>query len=798
MYQIRMEYNPYKQEISYQFLGSKGWQKLSPENKLENNKYKETALQTSVDEILKQIIMVYATDAEHSVGIVFCGTDEDYADLTDAIQRNPKVMNGAAKVVAEKDKESFYQAASVVAEKIDSIFSGLENEFSQLQDEDVKDILRQYDDASSSTIPLCVMGLYSSGKSMFINALIGEEILPSGSDPLTAQIFKVTPGTNYQVAFSCENMELHFEIIEQTVRLTNSEDCSQCSAWIKEMTGISGTTNADIMRQIISKLNDSDKLSDKLKCEGLTPVSGLISIEVPFRNSALPAGKIHFEIYDTPGSDSKSHDTHIKALQTALKERTNGLPILITKRNDLDRNSIQSLMDELNNAEIKLDRENLMILINQADQEECNDLGKFHANPPEGVVTIQKKSSIIFLSSAVAVGCKKDGNSGQWCDNRCRKAYKDNKNHFSVPSDEDYMSLPRYSVLPPSRYEDICQRAQKAEDTVTSGDTSEEAIRELIAQNSGIRAVESEITYYAQRFADYNKCQMASGYLKEAIEITKRQEKNRQTDLELKKGERESQYSNTYKTLQERLHSFTEGFYNEARKHDTIPQQISENITNVIFSRFKSNAKSSFTKHQKDKDTAGFQREIDIHFKKSILSYSELIRPIIVDFWEKKAEEYKIQLVEVINGDSQIPDQEKELLSEYVMGTPKYSPTPVNFDVGARIAKTKGILWWRGLKFNESECWAKFNTEFGRKSLEILSQTRNLYSNEFNSWSGKLTSAIGKRLGEFNPQLQKLSEEINECEENLCQVEAELEKLSRAWEEIGQLTLKQENKEEQL
>ena len=228
MYQIRMEYNPYKQEISYQFLGSSGWQPLSPENKLANDKYQKTALQSSVDEILKQIIMQYATDAEHSVGIVFCGTDEDYADLTDAIQRNPKVINGAVKVVAEKDKESFYQPASVVAEKIDSIFSGLENEFSQIQDEEVKAILRQYDDASSSTIPLCVMGLYSSGKSMFINALIGEEILPSGSDPLTAQIFKVTPGTNYQVAFSCENMELHFEIIEQTVRLTNSEDCSQC------------------------------------------------------------------------------------------------------------------------------------------------------------------------------------------------------------------------------------------------------------------------------------------------------------------------------------------------------------------------------------------------------------------------------------------------------------------------------------------------------------------------------------------------------------------------------------------
>lgn len=793
MNQIRMEYNPYKQEISYQFHGSSGWQPLSPGNKLAKDKYQKTALQSSADEILGLIIDTFATNAEHSVGIVFCGTDEDYADLTDAIQRNPKVMSGAAKVVAEKDKESFYQPASVVAEKIDSIFSGLENEFSQLQDEEVKDILRQYDDAASSTIPLCVMGLYSSGKSMFINALIGEEILPSASDPLTAQIFKVTPGTNYQVAFSCENTELHFEIIEQTVRLINREDCSQCSTWIKAMTGITGTTNAEIMRQIISKLNDSDKPSDRLKREGLTTVSGLISIEVPFCNSTLPTGKIHFEIYDTPGSDSESHDTHIKALQTALKERTNGLPILITKRNDLDRNSIQSLMDELNNAEIKLDRENLMILINQADQEECNDLGKFHANPPEAVVTIQKKSSIMFLSSAVAVGCKKDGNAGQWCDNRCRKAYKDNKIHFSVPSDEDYMSLPQYSVLPPSRYEDICQRAQKAEDAITFGDTSEDAIRELIAQNSGIRAVESEITYYAQRFADYNKCQMASGYLKEAIQKVAEKikvEQDHQATIETElSNEREQKKNELVNDISR------SGKYAVTRaEHEFNEKLVKLDLKkNVLRHEAVEKAKELCMLHKKDKD--GYKRlekDIENIIWQKLEAYHNYILGLSQGYWKAKESELKESLIRIVNDNQNISDEERNILDQKIRGYAAVPIAPVSFDARKITKDKKFLIIPIGKKLDIEKCKDEVEKLFNNKQSDVINKLKKAHQITFEQWSGKMVQDLTERLDDFNEELRILNTELSRSRTKIEELQAQQHKLDSAKESIQDMLSCQE------
>ena len=44
---------------------------------------------------------------------------------------------------------------------------------------------------SEGVIPICVFGNYSAGKSTFINALIGREVLPSGGDPVTAKIYKI-------------------------------------------------------------------------------------------------------------------------------------------------------------------------------------------------------------------------------------------------------------------------------------------------------------------------------------------------------------------------------------------------------------------------------------------------------------------------------------------------------------------------------------------------------------------------------------------------------------------------------
>lgn len=59
------------------------------------------------------------------------------------------------------------------------------------EDFSVKRGLNKVSQALDDVIPLCVFGNYSAGKSTFINALIGVELLPSGGDPVTAKIYEI-------------------------------------------------------------------------------------------------------------------------------------------------------------------------------------------------------------------------------------------------------------------------------------------------------------------------------------------------------------------------------------------------------------------------------------------------------------------------------------------------------------------------------------------------------------------------------------------------------------------------------
>lgn len=789
MNKIRMEYDPYQQEISYQFYGSLGWQQLSDGNPLAVDKFQKTSLQSSVDEILKKIIQNYATNAEHSVHITFCGTEEDFEDLTDAIKRNPDVKNGSAKVEVEKDADSYFEAASAAAGKIDEVFKALEDEFCQSQDDEVKATLDQYDDATSNAIPICVMGLYSSGKSMFINALIGEEILPSASDPLTAQIFKVIPGADYQVTFSCRNTKLHFEIVEKEVRLTNSEDCSQCSEWIKAMTEISGSTNAEIMYRMLSALNDPSKSDNK----EYSSIDGLISIVVPFQNSKLPTDKIHFEIYDTPGSDSENHKEHFEVLKEALKERTNGLPVLVTKKTDLDRNGIEKLLNKLNATEVKLDRENLVILINQADQESHSDLDDFHKNPPEAAVTKQKKSSILFLSSAVALGCKKAGDGKKWNDDRCRKAYKDNKIHFSDPSDEDYMSLPQYSVLLQNRYDDICKRAKQVEGAVMAGDTGADILRELIAQNSGIRAVEYEITYYAQRFANYNKCRTATGFLSDAIDKTKAKVEDERENVKTIRSDLSAKRTCAKNQLVAELEHTGKSVCNKAGSEAPLYLATRRKETNQIKTQAEHDIEKLYGEHRRDKDFAELQKKINRAFSEYAHVYRDKILNLSRQYWKEQESILKERLIGIVNGNQSISEEEKRILTDCIEYSNNAVP-PIYFRIQTKnVVRDKKFLFFTiGQKFDLAKCQAEFLQAFEDDCHGVVNQVSKEHGKQFKAWCDRLVYAVTDRLDEFNEKLRDLNTQLGQAERQLESLESRERHLQNAQEEIQNVLSRQE------
>lgn len=67
-------------------------------------------------------------------------------------------------------------------------------------DSSILDTLDSLITRSESTAKIAVIGQFSSGKSTFLNALLGEEILPSGITPLTAKVCEISYGLQKELS----------------------------------------------------------------------------------------------------------------------------------------------------------------------------------------------------------------------------------------------------------------------------------------------------------------------------------------------------------------------------------------------------------------------------------------------------------------------------------------------------------------------------------------------------------------------------------------------------------------------
>lgn len=107
----------------------------------------------------------------------------------------------------------------------------------------------------------------------------------------------------------------------------------------------------------------------------------------------------------------------------------------------------------------------------------------------------------------------------KWFDEDAKEKYIDAKHHYVQPNDESYRSFPQSRYSSGKQLIKNLQAVEAAEQRMHTGNETD--IRELITQNSGIRAIESEICRYAERHAAYHKCAEAVKAISTAIDITK-------------------------------------------------------------------------------------------------------------------------------------------------------------------------------------------------------------------------------------------------------------------------------------
>ena len=287
-------------------------------------------------------------------------------ELTKKLTSNDTISNNIEEIASNLDKSLIKQKKQLNTLNNKNVLTVLDRGISELE----KSLRLTSDD---NIISVCVTGVYSSGKSTFINAILGDDILESKDDPSTAAIFSIKKieknekiaieffvispeyeditlfweNNKFKPAKPISNQIINKELIEKLTEEKNiSEQFKIVSAYINDK---------------IKSFKNQDNIQD---CE--LQIEPNVTIFYPFELG----GKIPVKICDTPGTNSSYKDDG-EIIQKALANQKNS--ILITLLNPIksdDRAGNNILFNTINDAEQQnsyLDKSRLFFIWNFID-----------------------------------------------------------------------------------------------------------------------------------------------------------------------------------------------------------------------------------------------------------------------------------------------------------------------------------------------------------------------------------------------------------------------------------------------
>ena len=848
MAKIKIKSDPYKREISYEcFRAQTGnWEKIevhNPDSRLREDDNGKSFLPFKIKEIIDIIIQDYRS-GEERVEIIFEGTNEEFREVEKVCMAEEIV----GKVILTRTHTILENARSILKET-KGIFRTVEPIIAKIVRDDVgvRRDLKKVSDALDDIIPICVFGNYSAGKSTFINALIGYEVLPSGGDPVTAKIYEIRRSEHPDVARICfayrgDDIELLFDGgIFRIVR--GNIDSDILTDLCKIIKDYSKQDLIVVVNKALEFINGYEKKDKKT-----IDISNVIAVEVPFsQNGVLGQSQNHFVVFDTPGSNSASNADHSLVLEDALRGFSNGIPVWVSQYESMDSEDNMALCERI--LAIKaLDNRFTMIVLNKADGSDLPEDG-FTVHQIRDILeyrAVEKMyaSGIFFVSSIMGLGAK---NGGNLKDKHYRRIYRSQQEMYSDPEDMDYATLYRYNIMPEQIKTEICYLSEEHTD--------------LIYANSGLFCVEREMEDFASKYSAYNKCQMVFVFLDEVIAETnrrivnrtntlRRQREKRQQELDLKRQEllatigdvsieRERDYGRDTRThvrafatreldysfdpaeldrLDEQVaaqHAVESNFSAQesgfARAKSTMWDHVRTHSQNFFTGDFKHSLlamRDDFVKDlakvqasKESKDAA--KRDIDSQtsdvimaivvdkYKTSLLEAKERISTATRFHWQNNAQSLKELLISIITESDALSSTQREQLSGIIMD---YKALEFNDDADDVFIKTKflrgnffGISAGDSERLNIRRLAAKYNERMAKNILEMAMHMNDSCYTTYKAWQATLLSIIEQNITEYNPQLRDMAEMIREETEKIIELETDQQTISASLEAIRQL-----------
>lgn len=846
MGKIKIISNPYENSITYYSMNeeSQGWKNISEKNcnsKLREEDSKKCFFPFKMKEIVDTIVEDYYVQGKEKIQVEFEGTFDEFAEL-EKVCTHSNIKDKVELVQSDKVLNNARYILGDIKDTFESVKPIIENVVRR--DEVVMKKLGKVSDALKDIIPICVFGNYSAGKSTFINALIGKEILPSGGDPVTAKIYEIKKSLQpdfAKIKFVYEENDVEYIFEGQKYRLERGEGSKELLKNISE--SIENCDVQDLFVQVnvaLECVNEFEKKNGKKSMIG-----NVIRIEIPFSDTGvLGSSQNKFVIFDTPGSNSETYAEHSAVLAEAMDGFSNGIPVWVTQYETVDSKDNASLCEQVLEIEA-LDKRFTMIIFNKADDSDLEEDGFTEEEIEEikeySAVEKMYASGIYFVSSIMGLGAKNDGNLR---DNHYRKTYRKQKEMYLDKEDEDYSTLYKYNIMPEQIKEQIMVDSVKHD--------------KLIYVNSGLYCIEQEMESFASKYAAYNKCQMVYTFLSQVIEDTKQQidqqkyrEEQNKADMELKlekdkkelidklsiqldeyqekSGEVSAQHIEEiieekldYSQDLDELSNIDDEIRNrnsEERELNRQKQDYEDAQSNMwkhlrengkrltegnVFSSIKDLRESlvdDYNKIQNYKDIKEkAETQIDVetsdeliqivndNYKKNIEEAHEIIKDELKGFWQDQAYKIREAMIETITGTKALNSSQKDEVANMIVNYGDFEIGDERQNVFIKKSFLKGHFF--GVKLIDSERLnlKRLNGRYNRIMEEVVKEmtvkmNKNYYEG-FKIWAHGLYDVIAINIIEYNPELRNIAERIQDCSEKIENLEQQKQTLSGSFSQI--------------
>lgn len=831
MRKIKIISNPYKKEIRYQDWDEQASQWIEiiadtyPHSKLVSKEFKEGFFPFKVKKIVDQIIKEFFSE---KIEIIFEGTKDEFNELKalyDDGGYEEKIIVTASESELENARDILPQIRTIFKTRIQPLVDSSVSNKKIVQED-----LEKFSDASNEIIPICVMGNYSAGKSTFINALIGREVLPSAERPTTAKIFKIVQENDEEQA----SVKFDFNEEKITVRLEKNSyviDSAAKNELVDEITEVLNEKSSSSiyvrLKEILEIVNEYERDTED------NYISDLIEITVPFQEGVWTHTENKFVIFDTPGSNSASNLNHFEVLKKAMEGLTNGIPIFVTKYDQLDTTDNEKLYEEISSMK-ELDNRFTMIIVNKADTSSLPKEGFSDRDRREILrQAVPKKmfsSGMYFVSSIMGLGFKNDG---KFIDDHSAEIFEDNKEKYSNKESRFYKTLYKYNIMPDQLKKNDVEQALKSKD--------------YILVNSGLFSIESGIQMFANRYAAYNKCEQSKLFLDNVIGLTSNDitqakvqceeakkilidnlESEKKALLERidhKGEEQEESYVESYpiklkliadrsafaysdKELKIREQELTLRYqdkFNYTKEGqdvkdaaDALVNGLKDNV-NVLTKKFSLNSlkkmgkdvvnsvkevadeAGEWNKARLDAETEAGElllKEMGEDFDARFAESKVTIESASMKFWTEATEAIRKELGELIAGSKELSEEKRRELSEIIIRYQSITFEKHSEDMFAREHFTKRFtLLGQTGKLKLLKLRLTYNSSMKEVVNKIHEEIRDSHEAEFRNWLHTLIGIIRENIVDYSPVLHEQSLQIQEKENKILDLEARYNKL---------------------